>query len=434
MRAERGWLALIFGLYFLLAAGYAVLLPQWEGPDEPAHYLLALNLARVGIFSSIENNYEAGQPQPYYRLASLPLKILYLRERASVEYYRPEPNYSNATWPLPIFPWADENFRAIPGLYALRALNILIGAGALLVNHAALRRLSGERRMLAAGALAFAALIPQYLHTAATVNNDMFGVLAGAFLFWLFSLHAQRAFGRLEAFLAALCALLLPFATKLTVLPFSAAFMLILLWGRLKQYGRLAAGLALAGALVFGAFSLAEPDSAILLLRSIGWRLFAYLPEALTAEYQARMARQLVGSFWGRAGWLAVPLPDWTLWTLSLLWLGGAGLSAYFLRRGAARGAARLGEAGAVKKMGLIGLASIAAVAKNALNTIFSQGRFLFPAVGALAYLGVGGWYALLGEKRGGWLVAAVVLVMLAANLVLWLEGVIPVYYQPFLD
>jgi hypothetical protein len=69
----------------------------------------------------------------------------------------------------------------------------------------------------------------------------------------------------------------------------------------------------------------------------------------------------------------------------------------------------------------------------NYLSTPQLQGRFLFPTLGPIALLVVFGWRRLLAE-RARFLLPALVFVMLALNLHLWLTGVIPVYYQPFLD
>ena len=44
------WLALIVVLYLLLATLYAVQVPAWQAPDEPAHYNYVHELATTGQF------------------------------------------------------------------------------------------------------------------------------------------------------------------------------------------------------------------------------------------------------------------------------------------------------------------------------------------------------------------------------------------------
>ncbi len=427
--SQRRWLISLGLLYLALASGYSLLLPQWEGMDEPAHYLLALNLARVGVFSSRENNYEAIQPQAYYRLASVPLRWLFLRDPQAVAYLRPDPSYRNATHPIPIFPWTDQNFQWVPGLYLLRGLNILLGLGVLGLNFAALRRLAGPDQEIALAALGLAALTPQFLHTAATVNNDGLGNLAGAFLFWLLSLLHTHGLRPMEMALAALAALLLPFATKLTLLPISAAFLLALILRvrsrypeRLLRFG----ALAIAGLLALG---LLFPDLADLLWRNITLRFVSVLDQSGQPGYIWRMARQVAWSYWGKAGWLAVGLPGWAVVALTGLAFTGAGrqLLALLIKD------PRLGgETAAYRDVWLVAGLSLAAVARNALSTLFSQGRFLFPAIGAVSLLVIRGWHFWIPPAGRPWVLPMVVAIMLLANLLLWIGGLLPVYYQPF--
>jgi hypothetical protein len=82
----------------------------------------------------------------------------------------------------------------------------------------------------------------------------------------------------------------------------------------------------------------------------------------------------------------------------------------------------------------LIALFTIAAVTRNGLTTGATQGRFLFPAIGALSLLMVSGWHDMLPQRYKNYLPVIITVFMLSCNLILWLFGVIPVYYQPFLD
>jgi hypothetical protein len=82
----------------------------------------------------------------------------------------------------------------------------------------------------------------------------------------------------------------------------------------------------------------------------------------------------------------------------------------------------------------LIALFTILAVARNGLTTCATQGRFLFPAIGAYSLLMIGGWHDLLPEKTQQKFPLIMIVLMVALNIGLWLSGIIPVYYQPFLD
>ncbi len=82
----------------------------------------------------------------------------------------------------------------------------------------------------------------------------------------------------------------------------------------------------------------------------------------------------------------------------------------------------------------LIAILSILAVFRNGLTTIALQGRFLFPAMGALSILMVAGWHDVGSERVQRYLPPFIILLFLSCNMILWLTGIIPVYYQPFLD
>ena len=82
----------------------------------------------------------------------------------------------------------------------------------------------------------------------------------------------------------------------------------------------------------------------------------------------------------------------------------------------------------------MIAIFTLAAVIRNGLTTSAAQGRFLFPAIGALSILMIAGWHDQLPQRLKNFLPLIVIAVMLFCNLVLWKFGILPVYYQPFLD
>ena len=54
--------------------------------------------------------------------------------------------------------------------------------------------------------------------------------------------------------------------------------------------------------------------------------------------------------------------------------------------------------------------------------------------MGALALLMVAGWYDILPERAQPYVPAFIVLFFFFCNMILWLTGILPVYYQPFFD
>ncbi len=436
LRARR-WAGVLIALFLFFGLGYSLLIPMWEGPDEHAHYLLALNLARIDVFSSIEVNYEANQPQPYYRFASRLLKPLYESDPALVEYYHPRAYFRNVRTPVRIYDWTDENYRFLLGPQLLRWINLLAGGAALFINYRAMRRLLPRSEEVAVAAVLLAGLTPQYLHTVSYVSNDALGILAGATLFWMFARILTGRSGAVQFGVFAAAALVLPPTTKMTVLPMGVAVLVALIWragSRLRSsegwpiVAGIVAGLALAAALI-----LLSPPTLEILVGELEFRAFSYLNGAFTPTHFWEMTSQLVWSYWGKVGWLAVGLPVAAVVAMSALALAGAAANLRSLIR-----ALRSGDDSFVARTtwSMLWLAAglaLLVVFRNGLSTMNNQGRFFFPAVGLLSLLTVAGWYELLPSRLRPYLPGLVALLMAGLNLLLWFGGIIPVYYQPFL-
>jgi hypothetical protein len=422
---------MILCLYLLLGIGYSVLMPPWEAPDEPAHYVLAANLARIGKFSSIEANYEAHQPQPYYRLAGIPLKWLYAQDRSWIEAHRPDANYDNLRTEVPVIPWTAENYRFLPGLYTLRWLNVLIGAAAVWVNHAALRRLVPEHPRTALTASIFLALIPQFLHITAAVSNDPLGILAGAVLFRVLAEIATRPVRMAGYLLAGVAAVALPLGSKLSAVPMGIA---VLLAAALRARAARGTSWWVVGATVAGLIGLAVlagiamPETGAIWLRIFSERLLLVFDGALEGETVRLMLAQLAATFWGQVGWIGAGLPGWVV--ASLTGLAGIGFGSAAWAAWRERGSAHPGWNWALAAAAI----ALAIVVRNGFYTISNQGRLLFPALGAIAFVIVTGWERLLPDRvrvRLPWVVGGMWLVV---NLWLVFAKIIPIYFQPVLD
>ena len=431
MDNERRWLILIFVLYFLLAVAYSLLMPIWEAPDEPAHYHLAWHLAHYDEYASREINYEAHQPRAFYYLGSSIIRALDAVDPELTRYVRPTEYKYNIRKPERRFEWTDENYRFVWGVYLLRWVNILFGGIALWLNWKTFKLIAPLQLSLCLAGLAFAALTPQYLHIMSSVNNDALGTLAGALLFYAairFFQESSNTLG-LPLFVAAL---LLPLLTKLTVLPVSAAVLLtiVLKWFfgfTQKRWLLYAVLLILAGA---GIFYLLFPEAVLSAFNEIQWRLFSLRKNALTEKYIKAVSSQIIWTYWGKVGWLAVGLPRWIIQLLTGLSVIGMILHIYSLIRLRIRGA----QLGLWLVVWLVAVFTLLAVFRNGLTTFATQGRLLFPAIGALSLLMVAGWHDILPARVQRYLPLLVILLFVFCNLVLWVKGVIPIYYQPFFD
>jgi len=428
---ERRWLILVFALYFLLAIGYSLLMPPWEAPDEPAHYHLAWHLNHYNRYPSQETNYESHQPRVYYYLSSQIIRTLSKVDPELTRYRRPKEFVFNIRKPAPRFEWNDNTYRFLWGMYVLRWINILFGGMALWLNWKAFKLIAPEKTSLWLAALALAALTPQYLHIMASVNNDAIATLAGALLFYL-TIRSANETSQLFSLLSIILAVLLPFLTKLSMLPVSAAVLLIIAsnWifrstGKRWLVISLLLFLATMTMLYFLFSEIAQTA-----VSEIKWRLWSFRENAFTEKHIKFITEQILATYWGKVGWLAVGLPTWIINSLTALGLIGMALHVY----------------GLIKNRGtdqrlilwlavwLIATFAILAVFRNGLTTRATQGRLLFPAMGALSLLMSAGWYEILPPKVQRYFPVLIVLLFLLCNAILWLTGVIPIYYQPFLD
>ena len=164
---ERSILFFLMLIYLVIGAAFALLTPDWQVPDEPAHfnyvrqvatsrrccpqiepgdwdqaYLSQLTTAHfpgslLGQFNSIQ--YEDHQPPLYYQITSV---IFNLSSDRSVQ------------------------------LRLIRLVSVLFGAGVVYCAYALSKAILPERPGVALGAAAFVAFLPQHMAMIASVNND----------------------------------------------------------------------------------------------------------------------------------------------------------------------------------------------------------------------------------------------------------------------
>lgn len=174
MRSYSFRLALIIVVYLALATLFAVLTPDWQAPDEPAHYNYIHQLAASGQFPTMEmGDYNEA----------------YLEQLTSEQFPDTLPvgplTYEDHQPPL-YYLLGAAVFSATHGdLTALRLLSVTLGALSVLCAAAIMRLILPLRPELALGAAAFTAFLPMHLAMAASVNNDALAeLLLAALLFF----------------------------------------------------------------------------------------------------------------------------------------------------------------------------------------------------------------------------------------------------------
>jgi hypothetical protein len=159
-RPRLAFIVILIG-YVAVATLFAVTTPDWQNPDEPAHYN---NIAYIATGHGLPVLREGDYDQEY--LAALisggfppHLSVGPLRYEA----YQPPLYYVTA---VPAFLLGSGELRL------LRLFNVLLGAISLLLLYACMETVFPTKPLLTIGATAFAAFLPMHVAMSASVNND----------------------------------------------------------------------------------------------------------------------------------------------------------------------------------------------------------------------------------------------------------------------
>jgi 4-amino-4-deoxy-L-arabinose transferase-like glycosyltransferase len=161
LRRPRLALALILIGYVVAATLYAVITPDWQNPDEPAHYN---NIAYIAAGHGLPVLHAGDYDQEYLNAlvsGGFPphLSIASLRYEA----YQPPLYYIAAT---PAFWLGNGN------LLFVRLFNVFLGAVSLLLLYACMETVFPTKPLLTVGATAFVAFLPMHVAMSAAINND----------------------------------------------------------------------------------------------------------------------------------------------------------------------------------------------------------------------------------------------------------------------
>lgn len=388
--------ALFWLATFLLAGLFALRTPRWQAPDEPAHYAYVAHVA------------SHGRP---------PLLVAACYDEAYIVALRS----SNFVQEPDLDRFCYEGHQP-PLFYYLAAPIFLLGGGSLLLLRLfaaavgalvvplvwAIARTLGSPHWLALATAGMVALLPQHNAMIGSFNNDAlaFPVVALALFQMVRLLVTTERAGRDWLLLGIFVGLaLLTKATAWVVLPL-ALLTVLLARPRPRRKGAAAAVRVLGAAALFilpwfGRNALLYPGPDVMALSrhdqiTIG--------QPRTEEELARRGlggtllngtETTFNSFWGQFGWMKAPLRPAEyalLWSTSALALAG------LLRWLARRGWRRDGLDGRALTL-LAAWASGTALMVLVYNLEFVQyqGRYLFPALGAIALfymIGLGGWFA----------------------------------------
>ena len=417
-------LYLILAIFVGLGLAWNFVTPVFETPDEPDHlqYILFVeaegrrpdlrtDVARAGI--------ESPQPPLYYLLAGYLLRLSggphlfthptrnpdfsFIRMESAPRYFLPLPD-------------------TFDYVHLLRALSTVFGLATVLCTYLAAIIL-GAPQSLARIATAVTAFLPQFTFNSASISNDpLTSALAAIGFVWLLTLlqsRGQRLAG--SAVFGVLAAL--AFLTKshaIFLLPFGLLMLLVVTTNWKNAFMNIAASLcgfaAVAGPyLLYNLWRYGDPTAVNMQVQIVPELVVRQKPlELESALYFAILLPSLMyRSFLGVFGWMRIFLPTMIYAAFGFMWL-----------------AALIGMANAIKRnkwdqihKGLIfaPLFAFLVIAYVNLTFIAPQGRYLFPAIGAISLVFVFG-LAELPTKVNRLLLGVAPLFLLVTNFYsLWL-------------
>lgn len=421
-RVEGAALAVILAAYLALAGLYAVRTPDWQAPDEPAHYNYVRQIADEGRLPVIAPGDWQQDYQEHLKASGFDPALLDRLDTVQYEDHQP-PLYYLLQAPVYALSGGD--------LLALRLVSALLGAGAVIGAWAVVRTALPGRPILALASAGFVAFLPQRLSIAASVNNDALADLVVALTLWTAVGYLRAAPRAHPLALGVLAGIALITKTTVYFLAGIVVLAALLRWRRERWPRRVAAAhlaAAILPALLIGGVwwarnldtyggtdftGLARHDAV-----TVGQvRTDEYIEDTLgdsEQQYVENLVRTTFHSFWGQFGWMAVPLPAAVYRALWLI-TGGllVGAAIYAWRERLPRALDGPGRDALIVFAAVILLVSAAFLLYNREFVQF-QGRYLYPALIPLALIvaaGLCGWAGLVFGRRAlaDWLPLAAV-------------------------
>ncbi len=414
------WALVILLILFMAAASlYNLATPLYESPDELQHAAYAVWLADAHRLPVVDPaapgpwRQEGTQPPLYYWIVAQVVRAVPHDGAESLATLNPYAGIGDPQRPdnkNRVLHDADqERWPFSPGVWSVhlaRGLSTLMAAGTLVAIFCLGRVVFPNRPGIALGMAALVAFIPQFLFLSASINNDNLVILVSSWVLVLLAACIRSE--RLPAWpsLLALGVLLglgvLAKFSGLLLWPLAAGTLLWLAWRPVAQHTSQRRGLrwlALASLLVFGVALLicgwwwmrnqqlyGDLSGLSAHLEIMGTRRrLPSRPRAILAEFKGFRY-----SFWALFGWFNILAPKPFYWIMDgLVVLGVVGFALFLLRS-----FRRLRRSAGVAIVMLAAWSAIVAVGvlRWTMVTPASQGRLLYPALGAIALFLITGW------------------------------------------
>ncbi len=397
-------IAIILVVFVLLAFAASVINPLHEATDELRHYRFVrhiVQLHRLPVQGELECRTQSHHPPLFYTLGALatfwidtgpdvcndvPTNPFWQYRyweigRDNKNQYLPRPEFA--------FPWSGEALAA----HLVRLVNVLVGAGVVLLTWLLGRTIWPQRRAIALGGAAFVAFNPMFVYMSGAINNDVLAALTGTAV-TVASVKLVKDDKGLSRRWAVVLGVLFSLAlmSKFNLAAVGALIAVAVTWvaWRKNQWR-----LWLETAVIIG----------VITLLLTGWwfvrnQMLYGEPtgfEKLTELWGVREPSENVGtaffelpytwtSLWGRFGYGQIPLPESIY--IGLRWVIGVGLVGLLIPL-LRRDTEEMRAVGMPVFLLILDVALFFAVLFNYLlvSPAGAMGRFFFPALPALALL-----------------------------------------------
>lgn len=415
---QRPWaLVAILSLFVAGAVLYNVITPIYEAPDELQHAAFVVWLADgrgLPVVDPVDPGpweQEGTQPPLYYWIVAKLLGRLPHEEASHLARLNPYAGIGDPQRPdnknrvlhnLALERWPYRE--SVLFVHLARSISTLMAVGSLGAIYCLGRTVFPERKGIALGMVGLVAFMPQFLFLSASINNDNLVILIASWVVALMArwLRASRLPGWLS--LAGLGALLglavLAKYSGLLLWPLVAGVMAWLAWQEKRLGWLVLAGLSvLVAALAVSGWWFARNYRLYGDVSGIGTHL-AIMGTRRRLPSLAKAIREFKGfrySFWALFGWFNILVPDLFYWIVDgLTVLGLVGASVF-----AARHIRRLPRwtRSVLVMLSMLLVLVLAGVVQWTIRTPASQGRLLYPALGAIALFLVVGWAELIPRR-----------------------------------
>ena len=395
---DQAILASLLTLFACRAVVGSAVVPPWQGPDEPVHFVLVQMLAddtpnsmrpklEAQVLESMGRYrwwepYDGRTPDPLPRTFGEAAARLGIGTYSQPLYYRVAASVLRVGRPTSLE----------AAYWRLRALSITFALLTLAMAWAGTRLLFGSA--VAAGATAIAALHPQFLLTSMSVSPDALLIVLGSVMWWHVGRVIERGSARISltvVVVAAIAALL----TKRTAAPLSVVAVGIALASMIvPQTVRIPRRMVLRALGALGVCAILLVGTLILVKGPIGhlvtvWHSALNLRRPLdeiTLPQALEYSRISIDYVWLVAGWLRFPASEPWLWVARVLTIAGlTGAAVLIVRSPLLRRPLSIAWLFVVVQ-------AVTVIGWGFFTHNSSQGRYLFPVIApatALLWLGL---------------------------------------------